>query len=83
MPLYLLELYAAREAPGRVSATARDAREAAESLAAEGVDIRYVRSIYVPDDETWFHIYEAADQRSVAEAGRRAGGALTRIVEAM
>ena len=83
MPEYLVELFVPRGAAAGVGEAATHAQKAAESLEAEGVRIRYVRSIYIPGDETCFHIYEASDLDSVQEAGRRAGGAVTRVVAAL
>ena len=80
---YLVEVYFARGSRGGMRNAVKHARKAAESLAAEGARIRYVRSIYLPADETCFHIYEALDVDCVEEASRRAGAAVTRVVEAL
>ena len=61
------------------------ARLAAADLSAAGTPVRYVRAIFVPDDETCFHLFEADSPEAVDEAMRRAGfvGArVTRAVEA-
>jgi hypothetical protein len=52
---YILEVYLSRARAHEARATARHARAAAEGLAREGVPIRYVRTTYLPDDETCFH----------------------------
>jgi hypothetical protein len=57
---YLVEVYLPRSQAHEAGATGRRARAAAEALALEGVPIRYVRTTYVPDDETCFHLFEAA-----------------------
>jgi hypothetical protein len=48
------------------------AREASRQLTAEGRPIRFVRAVFVPEDETCIHVYEAASANDVREAARRA-----------
>ena len=59
------------------------ARAAAEILAGEGAEIRYVRSTHLPDDETCFHVVEAASHADVDELCRRADLGRVRIVAAV
>jgi hypothetical protein len=61
---------------------ARTCRAAAE-LEREGRPVRYVRSIFVPADETCFHLFEAASADAVRDASERAGLSPQRIVEAI
>jgi len=77
---YLLELYAAR-ADAVDQDTAR-VRLAAEEHTRAGTPVRYLRSIFVPDDETCFHVIEAPSAEAVAEIARRAGLPVERVVEA-
>jgi hypothetical protein len=58
------------------------AREAASTLTLAGTPVRYVRTIFVREDETCFHLFEAASAESVREAARRALLSPQRIVEA-
>jgi hypothetical protein len=53
------------------------------ALAHEGVPIRYIRTTYLPDDETCFHVFEAASTDAVEEAGRRAELGRVRVVPAV
>ena len=66
--------------PGR-----RDAMigAAAAELEREGTPVRYVRTTYLPDDETCFHVFEAVSEEAVAEVFRRAGVGSGRIVSAV
>ena len=85
MAEFLVELYLSRSDEAAVQRDAERARVAAEQVNGEGMPVRYVRSIFVPDDETCFHLFEADSPEAVDEAMRRAGfvGArVTRAVEA-
>ena len=72
MTEYLVELYVSREDRGSLERGAERARLAAAPLTSEGTPIRYVRSIFIPEDETCFFVYEAASADSVREAAQRA-----------
>jgi hypothetical protein len=41
-------------------------------MRAEGIPVRFLRSIFVPEDETCFYLYEAASAEQVREAALRA-----------
>ena len=73
MAEFLVELYVARGDSAAVEGGAERARAAAEKLTDEGEAIRYVRAIFVPEDETCFFLYEAESADVVREATRRAG----------
>lgn len=79
MTEFLVELYVSRIDGAAVESGAESARLAAEQLTREGTPVRYVRSIFVPEDETCFHLYEAARLEDVAEAARRASLAFERV----
>ena len=83
MAKFLLELYASRTDPAAVEASGSRARRAAEELTADGVPVRYLRWLFVPEDETCFHLYEADRADDVREAARRAGLPVERLVEAV
>lgn len=51
--------------------------------AAERGNVRYVRSIVVPGDETCFHVFEGPSPEAVAEVGVRAGLPFDRVTEAL
>lgn len=83
MQNYLVETYVARMNADHARAAARRARTAARELTREGESVRYVRSTFLPGDETCFHVFEAASQDAVAEACRRAELGAPRIVPAL
>jgi hypothetical protein len=76
MPTFLVETYA--PCGSDVSALVADAR-----AAVDGDGVRYVRSIFVAEDETCFHVFEAPSAHAIAELSRRAGLADGRVVEAV
>ena len=69
---YTVELASPDGGWGRLQELSADARRASEQLTREGVAVRFVRSVFVPEDETCFYLYEAASADDVREAVRRA-----------
>ena len=59
------------------------AREAAEQLSREGATVQFVRSLFVPDDETCLYIYHADSIDTVRVAVERAALRLEHIAEAI
>jgi Protein of unknown function (DUF4242) len=57
---------------GRMPQLSAQARRVCEQLVREGTQVRFVRSIYVPEDGTCFHLYQANSWQAVLEAARRA-----------
>ena len=82
MPEFLVELYVSRADAASTVPGAERARLAAEELSRQGTAIRYLRSIFIPDDETCFHLYTAGSVEAVHELATRAGLRFERISEA-
>jgi hypothetical protein len=78
---YLVELHLPPDAADDLAAAGERARSAAEQLAREGTAVRWVRSVYVPEDETCLLVFEARTPDAVYLAGRRAGLNYERIIE--
>ena len=80
MTSYLVEAFA----PGstEVAAVEARARDAAIELSRAGARIRYLRSILIREDETWFHMFEAESIDTVRTAATLARLGAHRIVEA-
>jgi hypothetical protein len=81
MSSYLLETYTPaatllQELEARV-------RSAAAELSESGTPVRYVRSIFVPEDETCFHLLDGPSRDAVAETAKRAGISTLRITKAV
>jgi hypothetical protein len=78
MPSYLVEAYLPA-GPGLLERARGRARCTAEL--ADGV--RYVRTTFVPADETCFHLFQAPSSALLSAAARRAALDHVRIVEAV
>jgi uncharacterized protein DUF4242 len=79
---FLVELYvSATEAEG-LTHRLGCARVAAELQRAQGVPVRYVRSILVPEEETCFVFYDAPSREAVGETARLANLAFVSIAAA-
>jgi len=83
MPNYLVEAFMPRSHAQEARAAGWRARTAAEELSREGVPIRYVRTTFLPDDETCFHLFEAASHDAIEDVSRRAELGRARIVPAV
>jgi hypothetical protein len=83
VPSYLVETYLTRSRAGEQPALERRARSAAEELTQEGTQVRLERSLYVPEDEICFFVFDAPLAREAARAAQRAGLDPVRVVEAI
>lgn len=79
MAEFLVEFYVARSNGESVARCEGQARAAAEELSRAGVHVRCVSSIFVPEDETCFLLYEAETPDAVRHAAKRAGLAFDRV----
>ena len=80
MPSYLVEVYLPHSGADAALAAGRRARAAAVELTREGVPVRYVRTTFLPEDETCFHLFEAVSADAVEELSRRAELGRVRVV---
>ena len=79
---YVAEFYVSNARPD-LAEMAGKAHAAADELAHEGTAVRFVRAIFVPEDESCFALYEAGSPEAVADAGERAEIPFDRIREAV
>ena len=64
-----------------LAAAGERARNAAEQLIREAAAVRWVRSVYLPEEDTCLLVFEAPTPEAVDAAGRRAGLTYDRIDE--
>jgi hypothetical protein len=81
MPEYLVEQFLARSNRGELADAAEHALQATDALTREGVRVLYLRSLYIPEDEIGFHLFDGPSSDVVMEASTRAALARERIVE--
>jgi hypothetical protein len=76
-----------RDLPGvkmeHLAAAQKRAIEAGKELTAQGKDVRYIRSTFVPGQDKCMCLFEAPNPDNVKEANERAQIPFTRIVEAV
>ena len=83
MAEFLVELYVPRTDRAAAARGAAQARLAASELTRAGTPVRDVRSIFVPEDETCFLLYEAASADDVRAAVGRAALPCDHVGEAV
>ncbi len=83
MPVYMVE----RDLPGVKMEQLADAQkraiEVGKELTAQGKEVRYIRSTFVPGQDKCMCLFEAPNPENVREANERAQIPFTRIVEAV
>lgn len=77
---YLVELYVSGWDPEGVAAIESRSISVAAQMTEEGTPVRFVRSIWLPSDETLFCLLRARSAEVVAEVGHRAAIPFHRIV---
>lgn len=85
MTEFLVELYVSRQDTAALERASGRGRihAAAEELSRNGVRVRYLRRIFVPEDETCLLLFEAQSVEAVREVARRAAVPFERIAEAI
>ena len=81
MTEFLVELYVSGTDRTAVASSAQRAQHAAVELTAAGTPVRFVRSIFVPADETCLFLYEAESIEAVRDAAHRAGISFDHLAE--
>jgi hypothetical protein len=73
MATFVIETYLSHHAVSEPASTVSRVASAAAELTADGKRVRYVRSIFIPDDETCLILLDAESEDIVGLAARRAG----------
>jgi hypothetical protein len=82
MAAYIAEAYLSLHGGRDLGLLEERVRRGAEDATRAGLDVRHVRSVFVPADETCFHFFEAASANAVVAAGECAAIAFDRVSEA-
>jgi hypothetical protein len=80
---FLVEHYWPGATAERFEAAAARVRAATERMRGEGARIRFLHSVFVPEDEAAYCVFEAPAAAGVEEAYRRAAVRFERIVVAV
>lgn len=80
--VYLVEVYASRTRNASIKAAAESASAAAAEISAPGHNVRHPRTLFLRDEETCSHLFEADTVAAVTRALCRPGIESERIVEA-
>jgi hypothetical protein len=78
---YLVELYVSSTEPDGGERRAERAQRAAVEMTAAGTPVRFVRSIFVPADETCLLLFEAESVDAVRQAADRAALPFEHVAE--
>jgi hypothetical protein len=70
---FIVELYVGRGEEAALERGVELTRRAAERLTREGTPVRHLRSLFVPEDETCYFLFEADDAGAAQEAAAAAG----------
>jgi hypothetical protein len=82
VPSYFVETYLARGLAGERASREHRARSAAEKSTRERTPVRFDHSIYLPEDEICFFVFDAPSGRDAALTAQRAGLHPIRVVAA-
>jgi hypothetical protein len=80
--MFMVERYLPGVTYPKFTEAVQRAASVAAAMTDEGVSVRYVGSVYVPNDECSFCCFEAGNAEAVREANRRAGVPFWRVVHA-
>ena len=81
MTEYMVELYVSRAEPGAVEQAALLTQRAALQMTRLGTPVRYLRSLYIKEDETCFFLYAAESADAVRKAARATGRPFEHVSE--
>src|SRR5215218_6360477 len=81
MATFMVERYLPGVSAGQAAGAELLAKQLAMHLPAEGASVRHLRSLFVPQDEQCFVLFQAASAHALAETLERLGIAYERIAE--
>ena len=83
MTVYMVERDLAGIAMDDLAQAQRSAITTGKTMTAEGTEVRYIRSTFLPDEGQCMCLFEAESVEAVERLNRTAGIAFERIVEAL
>jgi uncharacterized protein DUF4242 len=83
VPTYMVERYLPGVSAEEILAAAIRAREVTADMTDKGSPIRYLRSTYLPSEESCFCLFDGPSEEAVRAANDRARIPFDRIVEAV
>ena len=81
MVTFMVERYLPAAGAGQAAATERLAKQLRLHLRTEGGTVRHLRSLFVPQDEQCFVLFQATSAHALADTLERLGIAYERITE--
>jgi len=81
MATFMVERYLPGAGSGEAAAADLLAKQVAMHVRAEGATVRHLQSLFVPQDEQCFVVFQATSAHTLAETIQRAGIAYERITE--
>lgn len=83
MPRFIVERHLPGITPEALSAAGLRAKTCCHEMEAEGRDVRWIRSFFLPDAERTLCVFDGPDEETVAEANQRAQIPFERIRTAL
>ena len=83
MPNYVVERYLPGITTDQLKAAAQRAKSTTATMTNEGTPIRYMRSIFVPNEEKCYCLFDGPSEDAVMEANDRANIPYERVTEAI
>lgn len=82
MPQYMVERHLPDFPQDQLPGAAGAAKQKADEMTAEGQEVRYIRSTFLPEGEKCYCLFEGPSREAVEEVQRRAGLPYEQIHEA-
>jgi muconolactone delta-isomerase len=82
MAVYLVERDLPGVTPEQLAAAQKKAIQVGKDMTAQGQEVRYIRSMFVPGENRCMCLFEAPNSENVRAANENAGIPFTRIVPA-
>jgi hypothetical protein len=82
MPIFAVEVYTARPTHAKLADVVAHEQAAAKAMEGRG-DVRYLSSVFLPEDEVCLHLFDGPSSAAVGRAAERVGLSIERVIEAL